>query len=440
MTKSLLTGWGNYPKLQGYLKLIDTKLELLSSLRNENFRYIARGGGTSYGDASIAINGITLELSSLNKIISFNCETGILHCESGVILQDIVRQFLPMGWCLNVTPGTQKASIGGCIACDAHGKNWAAGSFSNFLISFNLALPGGEVLFCDRYENSDLFYATTGGMGQTGVVIDAVIQLKKIPSSILEVETVPFANIYECLQLQLESMTSHEYVFCWLDSLLSGENMGRGVMQRANHKAISGVDKGKSSKRKMYMPNFLPYWTINRVTVSIFNALYYRSAKRKTNDVFFTDFFYPLDGIDGWNRIYGRRGFIEYQITIPFDCAIKVLKQIMQEVTNTKLGSFIAAIKPIGDSEGIISFPRKGFTLAIDFAFNPKVLNLLDKLDQICIESGGRVYLSKDSRVSVDAFSKMYSDGLPVFDSILRKYSIQSKMNSSLWDRVRGFK
>lgn len=434
--KVRLAGWGNYPKVSSNLISFKSQEDLLECLESTNSRVLARGGGTSYGDASLSEMGKVIEMNSFNKIFSFDSEDGVLHCQSGVVLGEVVRRFLPMGWCLNVTPGTQNATIGGCIACDAHGKNWGAGAFSNHVISFSLAIPGKGIFNCDRIENSDLFFSTTGGVGLTGVILDVKIRLKKIDSAIMEVETIPFCDFNECISLQYDSMESHEYVFCWLDSLASGKKMGRGVLQRANHKNKGSNDSQNPSKKVLSVPFYMPSFTINRLSVAVFNKLYFKMTKSNKKNVYFTDFFYPLDGIHHWNKLYGHKGFIEYQIAIPYKNSEKYLREIMREIVESKLGSFIAAIKPIGKSEGLISFPMEGFTLAVDFAFNPRVFNLLEKLDEICIHAGGRAYLSKDSRTSATSFSKMYSTELDLFNKILQKYDLKSRIGSSLADRL----
>jgi decaprenylphospho-beta-D-ribofuranose 2-oxidase len=434
-----VSGWANYPRSYSEIFRAERQQDMLEFIQSSNKKVLPRGGGTSYGDASLNEGGVILSTKLLNKILSFDNNTGILHCQSGVTLEDIVQTFITKGWFLNVSPGTMNATVGGCIACDAHGKNWKAGAFSNFVVSLTLAMPNGELLMCDMNNHSDLFFATIGGMGMTGVILDAMISLKKIQSSNMNVETIRFENIKELFLIQKESMETHEYLFSWFDSLSTGKDLGRGVLQRANHSTQSN-DLIFRKKRKISLSFYMPNFTINRFSVAMFNASYYLSSSKnyKSNNTYITDFFYPIDGLLNWNRIYGKKGFIEYQFAIPYKYANETIEEILKIISTSRLGSFIAAIKPIGKSRGIISFPMDGITLAIDFAYSSRLFSILDTIDDIVLARGGRVYLSKDSRLSSDRFGQMYTESLIEWDSIREKYNFKNNYSSIMFSRLLG--
>ena len=434
--KELIKGWGNYPKSYSKVFRPERLADLAELFDREKGTILARGGGTSYGDASINVDGINIDTSRLNKMLAFDTGNGILHCQSGVTLQDIISTFLPKGWFLNVTPGSQFSTVGGCTACDAHGKNWKAGSFGTYVTGFNLMLHDGNIIYCDGNNNTSMYYATIGGMGMTGVILDLNIQLKKISSSYVDVDTIRFNNLRELFDLQNGSKDAYDYIFSWLDSHKEGKDMGRGVLQRADHR-IDG-ELFHSVKRRINIPVYFPNIAINRYSVEGFNTLYYAKAKYGINKqrLYLEDYFYPLDTIGNWYRVYGKRGFVEYQAAIPSENAYDAIFEILKIITKSKLGSTIAAIKPLKKSKGLISFPIDGYTLAVDFAYNDKLWNLLDKLDSIVIENGGRVYLSKDARLNGVNFKKMYADSIADWEAVRNEYNSTNKFTSLMFSRL----
>ena len=430
-------GWGGYPIVSATVFRPERVADLVEFINRVKGPFLARGGGTSYGDASISSDGFNIDMHRLNMMLSFCSETGVLHCQSGVTLHDIIRTFLQRGWFLHVTPGTQFATVGGCVACDAHGKNWKAGSFGSYVKGLRLMLHDGSIIFCNESENSDIYLATLGGMGMTGVILDIYLQLKRISSSYVDVETIQFSNLEELFSLQRESMNSYEYLFSWLDSHNEGKSMGRGILQRANHCTSQNLQYNE--KRRFFVPFNFPSYTVNRFSVATFNYLNYATAtKHKESKLYLNDFFYPLDRIANWNRIYGRKGFIEYQAVVPFDSAYEVISELLKKITKSKLGSTIAAVKPLAKSDGLISFPIDGFTLAVDFAYSENLLPLLDQLDQIVIASGGRVYLAKDARLSGKSFKKMYSNSLEKWELIREKNQVKQNFTSAMFNRLSG--
>jgi FAD/FMN-containing dehydrogenase len=400
---------------------------------------LARGGGTSYGDASINNSGLNIDTKRLNKMLDFNPENGLLHCQSGTTLQDIIRTFLPGGWFLSVTPGSQNSTVGGCVACDAHGKNWKAGSFGGYVRGIRLMLDDGDVIFCDDSQHSDLFCATIGGMGMTGIILDVQLQLKRVNSSFVDVETIAVKNLKELFELQSESVDTHEYLFSWFDSHKQGRNRGRGVMQRANHRTDG--DLRYEERRRIPVPAYLPGFLINKLSVETFNTAYFLKAsiKKYYKKTHLLNYFYPMDSIGNWNRIYGKKGLVEYQIAVPEDGAYEVIYDLMRLITRSKLGSTVAAIKPLKKSGGLMSFPINGYTMAVDFAYNDKLWILLDELDNIVIQHGGRVYLAKDSRLNAENFRKMYSGSLDEWEATRGKYKVENRFNSTMFERLSRF-
>jgi len=435
-----LCGWGNYPCTHGNVFRPERIADLSEILSKERMTVLARGGGTSYGDASINADGLNIDTKRLNKMLHFDSSNGILHCQSGVTLQEIIRTFLPRGWFLSVTPGTQFGTVGGCTACDSHGKNWKDGSFSSYVKGFNLMLHDGSIIYCDEKNNSNMYYATFGGMGMTGIILDVCIELKNISSSYVEVETVRFNNLKELFDLIQESWNSYHYLFSWIDSHKEGNNMGRGILQRANH--VNDGDLHYTERKRISIPFNLPGFVINRYSVETFNALFYTKASFDKNRkrLHLMDYFYPLDGIADWYRVYGRKGFLQYQVAIPNDNAFETISDLLKIIARTKLGSTVAAIKPILKSKGLLSFPINGFTLAVDFAYNEETRQLLDELDRIVTSNGGRVYLAKDARLNADNFAKMYSESLLEWETVRKEYGVTNIFNSLMFNRLRGFK
>jgi len=438
-TKELRTevvkGWNNYPAVEVKVFRPERINDLVAFIGNNKATILARGGGTSFGDSSINNDGVNVDTQRLNKMLHFNPKNGLLHCQAGVTIQDIIKVFITKGWILNVTPGTQFATVGGCIASDAHGKNYKAGSFCNYIEGLNLMLYDGSIIYCDHKNNSDLFYGTFGSMGTTGIILDAHIQLRKIGSSFIDLETIQFRSLKECFDLQFESMELFEYLFSWIDSHKEGNNMGRGILQRANH--CNNGDLFYKEKRRIHIPFYLPNCTVNRYSVSLFNKCYYsRVRKISRKRISMMNFFYPLDCIGSWYRVYGKKGFIEYQIVTPFDGAYETIFELIEVISKSKLGSTVAAVKPLINANGLMSFPMDGFTFAVDFIPNQQLWQLLDKLDEIVIANGGRVYLAKDARLNAKNFKKMYARSLGKWESIRRKYNLKDRFSSMMFRRL----
>ena len=430
----LIKGWSNYPSIQAKVFRPEKIRDLASIMTGSTTTILARGGGTSFGDSSINDTGINIDTRRLNKFLNFNEEIGLLHCQSGVTLLDVASVFIPRGWFLHVTPGTQFATVGGCVATDAHGKNWKAGSFCHFVKGFHLMLHDGNIIYCDDKNNRDIFFSTVGGMGMTGIVVDVFVYLKRIYSSQIDTETIRCRNLEECFALQHESMDGYEYMFYWLDTHKEGVGMGRGVLQRANHSLTGTLTCNR--KRRFNVPFYLPNVTVNKYSVEVFNNVYYaisRNKSRKCADIL--EFFYPLDSISNWYRVYGKRGYLEYQIVVPFDGAYQAIFEILTLVSKSKLASNVAAVKPLMNAKGMLSFPMDGMTLAVDFKIDQRLWKLLDQLDEIVVSNGGRVYLAKDARLSSKNFKLMYSKSLEGWEAIIKSYKCEGKFSSMMFSR-----
>lgn len=370
---------------------------------------LAYGMGRSYGDVCLNPGNTLIRTEGLDKYVGFDIESGVLHCQSGVLLRDIQKVMIPQGWCLSVSPGSEIVTVGGAIANDVHGKNHhVTGSFCDHVTSFVIARSDGTTLVCSRSENSGLFYATIGGLGLTGVILEATIQLKKVAGPWLETETIPYYSLDEFFHLSDMSESDWEYTVSWIDCF---SPCGKGIFMRANH--TSKVKSHPQKKKMLVMPFTPPMSLVNKLTLKPFNKLYFylQSLKKGRRLTFYEDFFYPLDHIQYWNRMYGAKGFYQYQIVVPRRDGSQAISDILREIRRSNQGSFLAVLKTFGDKKacGLLSFPMPGVTLALDFPnLGESTLELFNRLDSIVESVGGRIYLAKDARMSKEMFRKTY--------------------------------
>lgn len=423
--------WGNYP------------IAHPSSIRHIYWRdqevafnemgnsFLCYAQGKSYGDVCLNENGILLDTKKLNRFISFDSQKGIVRCEAGITFSEILRIIVPQGWFLPVVPGTQFISLGGAIANDIHGKNHhQAGAFGRYVKCFELLKSNGTRLLCSSEHNSDLYKATIGGLGLTGLITWAEIELKSIKNSYLNVEYIKFNHINDFFQLNKSSEKHFTYTVAWLDCASDGRALGRGIFMRANHneQEISLP----SSRRSFSIPCYFPNFFLNRYSIKAFNGLYYHKHKSIKNALLhYQFFFFQLDAIHNWNRIYGKRGFLQYQCIVPEDKSI--INDLLKRIVKSNQGSFLSVLKTFGtvDSPGFLSFPKQGVTLAFDFPNRgQKTLSLLAELDVIVMKNNGRVYPAKDARMSSEAFKSYY----PNWADFLKHKDI--KFNSNFWRRV----
>jgi decaprenylphospho-beta-D-ribofuranose 2-oxidase len=439
-----ISGWGRYPVQTCELQ----RPERYADLRpDDSVSLIARGQGRSYGDAALNENGRVLLTERINRLLDFDLESGILRAEAGVTLAEILNVIIPKGWFLPVTPGTKFVSLGGCVAADVHGKNHHhEGSFGAHILVLELILADGSRVACSATKNPELFWATIGGMGLTGIIGEVTLKLVPISSAYMMVRhhvAVDLEQLFEHLQ---NPALDDRYTVAWIDSLASGKNLGRGIAMCGHHAAAQELPRGfgntfaRKSERSHSMPFDLPAWALNPQSIGAFNALYYQLAGSKQQPFLsgYDSYFYPLDAISNWNRLYGKRGFVQYQCVIPEASAFGGIKILLHELSASRRPSFLAVLKRLGaQGNGMLSFPMAGYTLALDLPIRDEGLfALLDKLDEIVLLHGGRVYLAKDARLSAEHFRAMY----PRYDewcTIKNEIDPGNYFNSSLARRLQ---
>ena len=412
LTKSI-SGWGRYPLQTCELE----RPERYADLRPTTDTVIARGQGRSYGDASLNENGRVILTERIDRMLELDVKQGILRAEAGVTLADILPVIIKQGWFLPVTPGTKFVSLGGCVASDVHGKNHHHdGGFGEHVLEIKLILADSSYKTCSATENADLFWATVGGMGLTGIISEVTLKLIPIQSSQISVRNHAAKNLQHLFQLLQDPALDDSYSVAWIDCLATGEQLGRGIAMFGHHATTAEFSGPIPLLSKVKKPRSLPFdfpsWVLNPLSISVFNKLYYYRESRKKSP-FFTDYdsyFYPLDTIGQWNRMYGKRGFVQYQCVIPEATALEGMTAILKELSGSRRSSFLAVLKRFGaQGKGLLSFPLPGYTLALDLPIRDKALfSLLDKLDHIVLQHGGRVYLAKDARISAESFRSMY--------------------------------
>lgn len=402
--------WGLYPKLPQKAVRPAWREDGLPAIDGD---LLPRGNGRSYGDSCLANGGTLVDLRRLDHFISFDPATGRLACEAGVLLRDILRLTVPHGWFLAVAPGTQLVTVGGAIANDVHGKNHhRRGSFGNHVREIELLRSSGERILCAPHRDSEWFHATIGGLGLTGAIVRAELQLVPVAGADLDVETIRFGRLDEFFGIAAESDRSHDYTVAWIDCHASGASLGRGVFERANHTSEPGrASPPPASRRIPFTP---PISMVNRLTSSAFNAARYRLAGgRRRRRQHFQSFLYPLDGLLEWNRLFGPSGFLQFQCAVPTEAAQATIGAILELVSAAGTGSPLAVLKTFGTerSLGLLSFPLPGVTLALDFPFRgPPTLDLLGRLHRLVGEAGGRVYPAKDACMPGEIFRRAYPD------------------------------
>jgi probable oxidoreductase,FAD-binding protein len=427
--KQKITNWGNFPVVEKEMKSEDS-LQKIKDFVLSHKEVIARGNGRCYGDASLGEN--IFSTKRLNKFIGFDKIEGVLECEAGVLLSDILEISVPQGYFLNVTPGTKFVSVGGAIASDVHGKNHhSEGCFSEYVLEFKLMKENAEVITCSREENTEDFWATVGGMGLTGIILSAKIKLKNIETAYIRQESIKADNLDEIFQL-FEESEGWLYNVAWIDCLQKGENIGRSILMRGYHalreELPPKLHKNPLKNPRKIMPTipfYFPSWVLNSFTIKIFNWLYYNKQTKKSVEGFvhYEPFFYPLDVINEWNKIYGKKGFIQYQMVIPKEKGKEGMRKILETIADSGNGSFLAVLKLFGKNnpKAYNSFPMEGYTLALDFKVNDKLKYLVEELDKIVEEFGGRIYLTKDSMSNPKLTNYLRNVDSPKFVSLQRK-------------------
>jgi FAD/FMN-containing dehydrogenase len=410
-----LSGWGRHPVVASCVYRAEKISDLTGMVTPQRRRtLLARGAGRSYGDASLNGDGDTVLTTRLNRMLSFDATTGVLRCEAGVQISEILDVFVPRGWFPPVTPGTKFVTVGGAIACDVHGKNHHRdGSFGRFVKEISLLLASGAIIRCSAHSHQDVFRATLGGMGLTGIILEATIALQRVETPIIKLRKLKARNLAETFALFDEHEPGYQYSVAWVDCLATGRHLGRSVLMFGNHAskvdvADHRVHAGLLSKDWLRVPVDAPASLLNPLTMRAFNRLYYGLTPTQTDSLEHYDpYFYPLDSIRDWNRLYGKRGFVQYQCVVPQQES-DALAELLTLSSERGRGSFLAILKRFGPQTGWLSFPMPGYTLTLDLPVTAGLEAFLDELDRVVVRHGGRVYLAKDAHMSAAAFVDMY--------------------------------
>jgi decaprenylphospho-beta-D-ribofuranose 2-oxidase len=431
-TKSKMGGWGAYPIEE--LELVSPpNLDIFRTHIEKSVSIIARGMGRSYGDS--ALSSIVAQTRYLDHFLAFDSEGGIIKAEAGLSLRAILNVVVNNGWFLPVTPGTSLVTLGGAIASDVHGKNHhIVGTFSEHVISMTMLLGTGEIVTTSPEILPDLFHATCGGMGLTGVILDATIKLIPISSNSISQTTIKSKSL-EHTYHAFEDSANANYSVAWIDCLKSGKSLGRSVLLLGDHSETGNLDF--SVKRRISVPIELPSFLLNKASISALNAMYYSKAiDNQSKQVSLSSFFYPLDAIEGWNKLYGRSGFLQYQFVLPNEIGIEAMRGVLKQIVRSGSGSFLAVLKRFGPAnKNLLSFPMDGYTLALDFKATSSNLTLIHKLDEIIVGTGGRVYLTKDAVMKESTFKATYPKWQE-FELVREKYGAIGKFASSQSKRL----
>jgi len=413
-------------------------------LEEGNGTIIPRGLGRSYGDTAVNTGGRVLDLTRQDRLISFDPVRGVVECEAGVSLATLIDVFLPHGFFLPVSPGTKFVTVGGAIANDIHGKNHhVAGSFGNFVESLTLLTPTGETLVCSPAENREIFWATVGGIGLTGLILTAQVRLQRVSSAWISVDYYKSRNLEDSLATMADSDDRYTYSVAWVDCLASGASLGRSVLMRGNHATPAQLSAKRAQNpfhvdkaRAKSIPIDFPGFVLNPLSIRAFNEVFY--AKHGTSQgkiVDYDNYFYPLDSIHHWNRMYGKHGFAQFQATLPPESKQGLVK-ILEKLSSERRASFLAVLKCFGEgSPGLLSHPMKGYTLTLDIPNASGLPEFLKDLDRILLDHGGRLYFAKDAASDAATIEKMYPR-LPEFREIQQRLDPQGRMSSDMARRL----
>ncbi|GAC1339341.1 MAG: FAD-binding oxidoreductase [Acetobacteraceae bacterium] len=437
-TKSL-SGWGRYPVLD--CRTAEPPSTAEAARPHPERLGVARGNGRSYGDSSLAAAGTVLT-KHLDRLLAFDPATGQLTCEAGTLLADVVATFVPRGWFPPVTPGTKWVSVGGMIAADVHGKNHhGTGSFCEHVVWLDLALGDGNVLRCSRTEHAELFAATCGGMGLTGIILAAAFTMIPVATARIAQTIERAANLDAALAL-FEAGRHWTYSVAWVDCLANGADLGRSVVffgEHATQEQLPAAERATPLRQPVRgarrVPFDFPAMALNRFSVRAFNTLYYQRQRPGSALVDIDPYFYPLDALLDWNRIYGKPGFVQYQCVLPFATSREGLRALLAAAAADGSASFLAVLKLMGrPSFGLMSFPMEGYTLTLDFPVTPPTMRLLERFDAIVREGGGRIYLAKDARMGAEMLAGY--PGLAEFRAVRQRYGLDQRFRSAQSDRL----
>lgn len=444
--RRLLRGWGNTAPTEAEIVGLVDLAQVRGALATCPRGVLGRGLGRSYGDGAQNAGGTVIDSTTSVGLTAFDPDSGVVTAKAGTSLDQLMTWLVPEGWFVPVTPGTRQVTVGGAIAADIHGKNHhQGGSWCNHMSSFRLMTGDGELLDIDRDRDPEIYWATAGGMGLTGVIVDATFAMKAIDTSRLIVDTDRAADLDEVMALMVEGDARYDYSVAWIDVMATGAHLGRSVLDRGRFAHLDELTAqgaadpyGFESNSLATLPPIVPSGVINQATARAFNELWFRKAPERRRDHLqtITQFFHPLDLVQRWNRVYGPRGFLQWQYAVP-DAATDVVRSTIEELGAARVPSFLAVLKRFGPgNQGHLSFPTAGWTLALDAPVgDPEFAALLDRLDESIVEAGGRLYLAKDSRLNPAHMSAMYPR-LDEWRTIRERLDPHRRMQSDLGRRL----
>jgi decaprenylphospho-beta-D-ribofuranose 2-oxidase len=432
-----LRGWGSAPVVPGHEVHSEDLARLTEGMP------LTRGLGRSYGDSSLpaARDRRVASATLADRILSFDPQSGLLRAEAGLSLSDLYRLFLPRGWFVPVTPGTQFVTVGGMVAADVHGGNHhVAGCFGGHVTRLRMRVADGRIVDCSRTEERDLFRATLGGMGLTGHILEVEFKMAPVTSPWMWGETERVNNVGEFVDVLARAAADWPFTKGWIDCVSRGKSLGRGVMYRARWATPGEAPPQPPAHKKGFaVPLNMPSWAVNHLTTRIYNELYFRTHPTKRPGIVHPDvFFYPLDGIRHWNRLFGRKGFTQYQCVIPHGSGLRAVTAVLEMVAKQGTASPVCVIKDCGpEGEGLLSFPKKGISVAIDFPVRSWTRPLIDALNEMVIGEGGRVYLAKDAFTRREHFERM-EPRLGEWQAIRRRWDPEGRLRSAQSERLLG--
>ena len=439
MSLKQVSGWGRFPRLAAHVEHARFHGDLVRRSQ-EGEPLLARGSGRSYGDACLFENLVST--LRLNHLLEFDESTGLLRVEAGATLEKIIRFAIPRGWFVPVTPGTKFPTIGGCIAADVHGKNHHVdGSLAGFIQELEMVLADGRGMHCSAEENGDLFEATIGGMGLTGFIYAATLQLRPISSAYISMRSIKTTCFAETCDVLTDTSGEYTYSVAWVDCLAAGKRLGRGIVHLGIHSAPETEPQedrfALHHPQRLSVPFSLPQFVLNGRNVRIFNKLYYhKHGSHRDQQIHYDPFFYPLDSVGDWNRLYGRDGFVQYQFVVPSEGGRPVMEKILAKIAAQGNASFLAVLKTFGPGRGLLSFPIEGYTLALDLPLRSGLtVPFLHRLDAEISAAGGRVYLAKDAVLERNNFEEMYPE-IDDFKALKAKYDPTNLFRSAQSERL----
>ncbi|MEW6756273.1 MAG: FAD-binding oxidoreductase [Candidatus Latescibacterota bacterium] len=440
MSRRVISGWGLYPAIEACVEQARFPADLPALVRRGR-RLLPQGNCRSYGDACLYPR--VASMLGLRHLLAFDAEQGRLRAEAGITLDRILRFTVPRGWFLPVTPGTKFPTLGGCLAADVHGKNHHVdGTLGRYVEELEMVLADGSWVRCSANQHAGLFEATLGGMGLTGFIYAATVRLRRIESSWIRVRSLRVSSFAELCRLFAQTSAQTTYSVAWIDCLARGGGMGRGILMLGEHLGARGAGRAHPLRPHgeggIDVPCHLPGGLLNSWSMRAFNALYYHRQVRAqvTRVMHYDPFFYPLDTVGHWNRIYGRDGFLQYQFVVPFQDGEEVLQEVLGRIAARGAASFLAVLKTLGPERGLLSFPMPGYTLALDIPLRDGgVIPFLRDLNRTVIRAGGRSYLAKDAILQGEEVEAMYPR-LPEFRQVRHRYDPAGLFRSALSDRL----